>query len=158
MSAKPTVQITRLSQKTIHLFENLDKLYRAFAEEEGHTSPPEQFTNFVRGKLDDDSMLLLLAMTDTEVIGYALVFDVIDHPFIPDWARTGYITQMFVQASHRNQEVGQRILNHSIEWLSTRGVPQVMLNVHAHNSLGEKFWRREGFTPHLIRMKRRIES
>jgi hypothetical protein len=43
-----------------------------------------------------------------------------------------------------------------VEWLAGRAVSQVMLNVHAHNALGERFWRKQGFEPMLLRMGRQL--
>jgi len=161
MSSKSNYQIIRLQQHNNSWMEALDILYRAFAIEEGHTTPPEQFTDYVRQRLDDEQMLLSLAMahedsTSLRPIGYALVFDVMEHPFIPDWERSGYITQMFVQADHRQQGVGQFLFDYSMDWLAERNVPQVLLNIHPENALAERFWQKQGFITYLKRMKRLV--
>lgn len=171
MTPKPSAHVVRIQPQTDHLLDHLDKLYRLFAIEEGHTAPPEHFREFVAARLADDAMLVVLALTEdaptedalTEdahgeelAAGYALVFDVESHPFIPDWARAGYITQMFVHEDFRRHGVGRQMVAFCVEWLRQRGVEQVMLNVDVDNPHGEQFWRAAGFEPYLTRMKLRI--
>lgn len=164
MKPKSQTQIIRLDSHNAHHLHHLDKLYRHFAIEEGHTAPPEHFREFVAARLHDDAMLVLLAMSEEVIpedeqraVGYALVFDVESHPFIPDWARSGYITQLFVHEDFRRHGVGQQMVVFCLEWLRQRGVEQVMLNVDVDNPHGEAFWRVAGFAPYLTRMKMRIE-
>ena len=158
MPAKLNYQIIRLQQENQSLLEALDKLYRMFAAVEGHTTPPEQFVTYVSQRLDDEHMLLILAMVPLDnssslPVGYALVFDVMEHPFIPDWQRSGYITQMFVQSDYRQQGLGQLLFDYSMDWLAERNVPQVLLNIHPENALAERFWQKQGFSAYLTRMK-----
>lgn len=156
MMTSPPYQVIRLQSHDSQLLGGLDRLYRAFAIKDGHVSPPEQVMGNIVSRLDDETMLLIMAVTHEQPIGYALVFDVIEHPFIPDWQRSGYITQMFVQSGYRRQGVGQLLLDYSLDWLTQRGVPQLMLNVHVDNDLAERFWRKQGFTPYLRRLKRTL--
>ena len=149
-----TRQIVRIQQDNDHLLEELDRLYRGFAHEEGHTAPPEHFVEFVAARLEDQSMLAIVAFVDNHAAGYALVFDVAEHPFIPNWDRTGYITQLFVDDAYRRAGVGQELTDFALTWLTQRGVPDVMLNVDVDNDDGEKFWRRVGFSPYLTRMRK----
>ena len=157
------IQIIRLSRPEGGLIDGLGALYRAFAASEGHTTPHEQFMDFVVHRLDDESMLVALAEqvvagqenrdhpeATPQVIGYALVFDVAAHPFIPDWQRAGYITQMFVHEDYQRKGVGQKLFAHTLSWLADRGVGQVMLNVHAENDLATGFWQKQGFAPYLL--------
>lgn len=158
-----TIQIERLQHHNVHLLDELDRLYRGFAAEEGHTAPPEHFRDFIAARLDDLSMLVMIAQVEdsarnNRAVGYALIFDVMEHPFIPNWQRCGYVTQLFVDAGCRRQGVGQRMIEYGLEWLTQRGVPEVMLNVDVDNDEGERFWREVGFAPHLIRMKKNIDS
>ena len=156
MTRQSPSQIIRLTSHNTQRLADLDKLYRAFAVAEGHTVPPEHFTEFVAARLDDDVMLVVLALVGDDPVGYALVFDVVDHPFIPDWQRTGYITQMFVRADRQRQGIGQQMVDYTLAWLAQRAVPQVMLNVHAHNDSAADFWCKVGFTPYLSRMRREL--
>ena len=158
----PTIRckIVRLQRENANDINQFEPLYRIFAEEEGHTAPPEQVIEYVEQRLDDDTMLLLLALANVDgkeqAVGYALVFDVIEHPFIPDWERTGYITQMFVRPDVQRQGIGHQLFEASRDWLAQRDVGHVMLNVDVDNENGEAFWQKLGFTPYLTRMRRAV--
>ena len=59
--------------------------------------------DFVVARADDESMLAILAAIDGLAIGYCLSFDVQTHPFIPNWERSGYITNLYVEEPFRGQ-------------------------------------------------------
>jgi len=121
MPKTDSTKIERLQPHNAHLLDDLDRLYRGFAAEEGHTAPPEHFREFIAARLDDSSMLVILAQAASRAVGYALIFDVAEHPFIPNWQRCGYVTQLFIDAGHRRQGVGQQMLDHGLDWLTYLG-------------------------------------
>jgi GNAT superfamily N-acetyltransferase len=147
-------QIIRLHGHDFELLEELDRLHRAFFA--GSEVKPGQFMDFVTARLGDERMLLILAMAGDMPVGYGLAFDVAEHPFMPEWQRAGYITQLYVSVDHRRRGVGQRLVNHIIEWLASRGVARVLLNVVPDESVAERFWREQGFVPCRVRMTREI--
>jgi len=122
----------------------------------GSNTPLEQFMDFVTRRLGDETMLLILGLAGDTPIGYGLAFDVAEHPFMPEWQRSGYITQFFVASEHRRQGVGQLLLDSIIQWLASRGITDVLLNVSLENPVGDRFWRKQGFAPYLTRMKRKV--
>jgi GNAT superfamily N-acetyltransferase len=67
-------------------------------------------------------MLLIMCFAADIPIGYGLAFDVAEHPFMPEWQRSGYITQIFVTSEYRKQGVGQAMVKYIIRWLTSRGV------------------------------------
>jgi ribosomal protein S18 acetylase RimI-like enzyme len=154
----PAYPLVRLTETTAALLPELEALYREFAEHEGITSPVSQFMDAIGVHLEDDAMLLLLAQRHDgptpNAIGYVLAFDVPTHPFIPTWQRSGYITQLFVAAAYQRQGIGQALATACLAWFTERGLTQVMLNVDVANEPAARFWQQQGFTPHLLRMKR----
>lgn len=145
-------RVVRLRHHDPQLLESLDRLHRALIH--GSSTPPEQFMDFVTERLDDETMLLVLALAGDAPVGYALAFDVAEHVFMPEWQRSGYITQFFVAPEHRRQRIGQRMFDFVVHWLASRGVTDVLLNVAPDNPVGNLFWRKQGFVPQRIRMKR----
>ena len=153
MPSKPGYHVVRLSGPDPQLLESLDTFHQALIH--GSGTPPEQFMDFVIRRLGDETMLLLLGLVGDTPAGYGLAFDVVEHPFMPEWQRSGYITQFFVTPEYRRQGVGQMMFDHIVEWLASRGVTEVSLNVAVHNPAGDLFWRKQGFVPHRTRMKRK---
>lgn len=147
-------RVIRLRGHDFELLEELDRLHRAFFE--GSEVKPEQFMDFVTTRLGDEAMLLVLAMAGDTPVGYGLAFDVAEHPFMPEWQRAGYITQLCVSSDHRRRGVGQRLVDYIVEWLASRGVARVLLNVVPDESAAERFWREQGFVPCRVRMTREI--
>jgi len=151
-------ELIRLTTENSTLLEGLAQLNHQFAIEDGQQAPPMPFQEWIAARLDDEAMYIALVLEDGIPIGYVLIFDVMTHPFIPDWQRTGYITQLFVHANHRRKGVGQQLVDNGLAWLTQRGVPQVMLNVHADNPTGEQFWDSMGFLSYLLRKVRKLSS
>jgi GNAT superfamily N-acetyltransferase len=120
----------------------------------GHIGPPEAFTEFITRRLEDETMLLLIAWANETPAGYGLAFDVAEHPFMPEWTRAGYITQFLVSRQYRRQGVGQMLMDTIDDWFRSRGLQKVMLNVDIANETGIQFWKRWGFEPYAMRMRR----
>jgi GNAT superfamily N-acetyltransferase len=147
-------RIIRLHGHDSELLAELDRLHGVFFAGSGVKAG--QFMDFVTRRLGDETMLLILAMAVDAPVGYGLAFDVVEHPFMPEWQRAGYITQLYVSADHRRRGVGQRLVEHIIEWLASRGVARVLLNVVPGESVAERFWREQGFVACRVRMTREI--
>lgn len=101
-------------------------------------------------------MLALLLAIDNRFVGYVLAFDLSSHPLIPNWERSGYITNLLVVDAYQRRGYGQLLVHTVCDWLTARGVNQVMLNVDVDNPNGARFWERQGFHPILTRMKREL--
>jgi GNAT superfamily N-acetyltransferase len=119
-----------------------------------HIGSPEPFVEFVTKRLEDETMLLILAWDGKTPAGYGLAFDVAEHPFMPEWTRTGYITQFLVSRAYRRQGVGQMLMDTIDDWFRSRGLQKVLLNVDIANETGIRFWKRQGFEPYVMRMRR----
>ena len=120
----------------------------------GDKDSPERFINFVNRRLGDESMFLILAWADETPAGYALAFDVAEHPYMPEWTRAGYITQFLVARDYRKHGVGKLLMEHVNAWFDSRGLAKVLLNVNIDNETGIRFWERNGFKPYATRMRR----
>jgi GNAT superfamily N-acetyltransferase len=154
MQPETICQIIRLRRDNVHLLKDLDALHRAFFQ--GSSVPPEQFMDFVTKRLGDEAMLLILGIVEDVPISYGLAFDVAEHPFMPEWQRSGYITQLYVAPEHRRRGIGRELVEFIFDWLASRGVTNVLLNVIAGESTAEQFWRAQGFTPRRTRMGRSV--
>lgn len=151
MPSKPIYTIVRLSSAETRLMDSLGVFHRDLV---GADAPPGQFNRFVRQRLDDETMFLILALTGDTPVGYGMAFDVAEHPFMPEWQRQGYITQFYVAPAHRRHGVGRLMCDAIFDWLISRSITAVQLNVELDNPEGNAFWCSLGFVPHRMRMKR----
>lgn len=119
-----------------------------------HMGSPEPFIEFVNQRLEDETMLLILAWVDGTPAGYGLAFDVAGHAFMPEWTRSGYITQFLVSGQYRKQGIGTLMMDYINDWFRSRGLQKVLLNVDIDNEAGIRFWKSQGFEPYAMRMKR----
>jgi len=158
MQLQPSYRVVQLGQPDQRLLESLKKLHYELRTYHGSAPQTEHFVDFVTRRLGNESMLLAFGLAGDTPVGYSLAFDVFEHPFMPDWRRAGYITQLFVTSEHRRRGVGKQMLDFVIRWLAHRGVSNVLLNVSVENPLGNRFWQENGFTPYLVRMKRTISQ
>ena len=147
-------QVIRIQHPEPHLLDGLDRLHRAFFE--GSPVDPQQFMRFVMERLEDEAMLLILALAGDAPVGYGLAFDVTEHPFMPEWQRAGYITQLYVTPAHRRRCVGRLLVDHIQDWLASRGVRDILLNVVVDEPVSERFWRDQGLTPTRVRMRKTV--
>ncbi len=154
MQPETNCQIVRLCHDNAHLLDSLDTRHRAFFQ--GSSVPPEQFMDFVAKRLGDETMLLILGLVENTPVSYGLAFDVAEHPFMPEWQRSGYITQLYVDPEHRRHGVGRELVEFMLGWLASRGVTNVLLNVVAGESTADQFWRAQGFAPRRTRMGRSV--
>ncbi len=120
----------------------------------GDKDSPEPFASFVKQRLEDESMLLVLAWVDEVPVGYGLAFDVAEHPFMPEWTRAGYVTQFLVSRWYRQRGVGKMLMDYINDWFKSRGLRKVLLNVDIENEAGIRFWESQGFEGYAMRMRR----
>jgi ribosomal protein S18 acetylase RimI-like enzyme len=120
----------------------------------GDKGSSEPFIEFVTRRLEDETMLLILAWVDETPVGYGLAFDVAEHPFMPEWTRAGYITQFLVSQNYRQHGIGKMLMDHINDWFQSRGLRKVLLNVDIENEAGIRFWKSQGFEAYATRMKR----
>jgi GNAT superfamily N-acetyltransferase len=126
----------------------------ALRAEFGDSNSPEVFIRFVTRRLEDDTMLLVLAWDDATPIGYGLAFDVAEHPYMPEWTRAGYIAQFLIASGYRRHGVGSLLMDYIDAWFQSRGLEKTLLNVNLDNDPGIRFWKRYNFQPYALRLKR----
>ena len=120
----------------------------------GDNESPEPFTSFITRRLEDETTLLVLAWEGETPVGYGLAFDVESDPAKPEWTRCGYIAQFLVSESYRQLGIGALLINYIDGWFNERGLKKVLLNVNLDNENGILFWKKHGFKPYAMRMRR----
>jgi GNAT superfamily N-acetyltransferase len=144
-----TYRLTRYN----HPSQNWMGAVLALRAEFGDTDP-EPFVSFVTRRLEDETMLLVLAWDGETPVGYGLAFDVEADPAKPEWSRSGYLSQFLITASYRQKGVGGQLMAALDAWFAERGLEKVLLNVNMDNPPGIRFWEKQGFEAYAYRMKR----
>lgn len=146
----PKIHITRYN----HPSQNwLDAILQLRAEFD-MAGKADTFTHFILSRLEDETMLLILAWDGETPVGYGLTFDVESDPAKPEWERTGYISQFLVSEQYRQTGVGTLLMQEIDQWFLSQGLTKVLLNVDIGNAEGQRFWQRQGFEPYAVRMRR----
>ena len=120
----------------------------------GDSDSPEPFASFIKQRLEDETMLLILAWDGETPIGYGLAFDVESDSAKPEWTRSGYISQFLISEKYRQHGIGNLLMDYIDNWFNERGLKKVLLNVNLGNENGIRFWKKRGFTEYALRMKR----
>jgi ribosomal protein S18 acetylase RimI-like enzyme len=100
-----------------------------------------------------DGFAFLATRDDGNPVGY-LVGTVIPPSEIWDTGLMGYVDSLYVRADQRNQGIGVRLLEAAYAELATRGIGTISLDVVSANADAVRLYRRQGFTPTLLRMVR----
>jgi len=107
-SATPSIyRITRFNHPDQPWLEAVLALRAEF----GDSDSPEAFIRFVTRRLEDETMLLVLAWDGATPIGYGLAFDVAEHLYMPEWTRAGYIAQFLIASGYRQHGVGAALMD-----------------------------------------------
>jgi len=152
----PDIQFVRVTQFNPKQVDELCGMRDALMSHHDNFSSSELFRNFMLKHMSEDTMLIFLMYDGENAVGYGMAFDVEEHPFMPEWARRGYITQYFVDSAYRGKGIGELGLNYIHDWFRSRGLMNVMLNVDAENEIGVRFWVRHGYVPYATRMKHQL--
>ena len=60
--------------------------------------------------------------------------------------RRGYIYHLFVAPEHRGKQIGNRLLEASLNALKGEGIPRCIVTVLKENAVGNDFWRAKAWT------------
>ncbi len=149
---KNKITITNLGTKDSARLDDLCNLRNDLSVHHEDYTSSERFRNFMLKHLGEDTMLTFLILDSNKPVGYGIAFDVIEHIYMPEWTRRGYISQYYVDASYRGQGVGKMGLNYIHQWFKSRGITEALLNVALDNEAGNKFWRKQGYVAYATRM------
>lgn len=153
---KKLYQITRLCNDDPQQLEYLRHLRDGLMAYHNTYTSSDVFMDFVKRRLNDETMLIAFIGVDGIPVGYGHAFDVVEHPYMPEWTRAGYIAQFYIEEEHRRHKMGEMLLNYIHDWFDKRGIKKMMLNVGIENEIGQRFWKKHNYTPLAIRMKREI--
>jgi GNAT superfamily N-acetyltransferase len=74
-------------------------------------------------------------------------------PDIYTRATEARIGSLYVVASHRGQQVGERLVDQFLAWARERRADRATVSAFASNQGGLRFYERVGFTPHTVSLQ-----
>jgi len=75
---------------------------------------------------------------------------------ISKFGKKGYVSNLYVQKTHRNEGVGKKLLNASLKWLKNNKVKYISLEIHLKNNNAQKFYRNLGFKDYTLKLAKKI--
>ena len=113
----------------------------------------EGYAHFLRTQLADADVAIFVAERGDAIIGY--VYAAVEPP---SWKElrdvAGFIHDVIVDPAARRAGVATRLVETAAAWLTSRGVPRVMLWTAAQNQDAQRLFERLGFRRTMIEMTR----
>ena len=103
------------------------------------------FETHLRQAVEAEDFLVLVCVSEGEVIGYALS-SVEQHPPVVECRAFGHMDDLVVDEHRRRRGAGGMLVSATVEWFEERGIDRVEMEVAEANEPGLAFWRAVGFT------------
>lgn len=107
--------------------------------------------------LPDENRIVLVAEADGQPVGY-IHGTVGETPPVYAQRKHGSIVEISVTSGWRQRGVGGKLVAALLDWFGARGLTEVRLGRSARNPLATAFWRKMGFEPHMVQMRRKLEG
>jgi ribosomal protein S18 acetylase RimI-like enzyme len=112
----------------------------------------------LKGMVNDDNTLLLVAVDDNQIIGsgYAQIRASKTSSLIHEVH--SYLGFMYVTPEFRGLGINKMIIDKLIEWTKGKGIYDVYLDVYADNKAAVRAYEKVGFTKSLVEMKLNLNA
>jgi len=70
----------------------------------------------------------------------------------------GEIDSIYVQSKHRNKQIGKGLIEKSLNWLNSKNVEKIIVNISMGNEEVFDFYTQYGFKPRLTQLEMDFES
>jgi ribosomal protein S18 acetylase RimI-like enzyme len=118
---------------------------------------PHHYARFLGSQLDEADAVFLVAHSGDRIIGYA--YGALEgYDYMALRGPAGVIHDLVVDPAHRGRAVGQRLLDATLEQLTSRGAPRVVLFTAENNHAAQRLFARSGFRPTMIEMTRESDG
>lgn len=112
---------------------------------------------FLGTQLDKPNVIVLVAERDGDVIGYSYA-GVEGNDYMSLRGPAGVLYDIVVDPAHREQGVGRRLLDATMEALKARGAPRVLLSTAEQNAAAQRLFARAGFRRTMIEMTKELDE
>lgn len=118
---------------------------------------PADYAFFMSAQLDDQDKVVLVADDNGDVVGYAFAA-VKGYDYMALRGPTGVLHDVIVAPEHRGRGVGRLLLEATLEFFRSRGVPRVVLSTAERNEAAQRLFARMGFRRTMIKMTRELDD
>lgn len=87
------------------------------------------------------------------ILGYCHAMILENPPLVP-WQYYGYVSEIAV--TDRRRGTGTRLLEAAHAWFREKQLPYAEVNVSVKNAVAGRFWRKQGYTEFLERLRREL--
>jgi len=116
---------------------------------------PQRYGEFLLSQADRAEMVVLVAERSGEVVGYAYA-GMEGNDYMALRGPAGVLYDLVVDAKHRRQGIGSRLLESSLAALQQLGAPRVLLFTAEKNHGAQAMFAQAGFRPTMIEMTREL--
>ena len=134
--------IPDICQLWVEFLKYSEEFHPMFAIGEGAADHMEK--SFLRPALQDKYHLVLLALDDVKVAGYAVAKINEKLPTKHDFM-TGVIDHLFVTQDCRRRGVGGQMYAEVLKWFKSAGINRVEVQLIAKNKVACAFWKKQGY-------------
>jgi ribosomal protein S18 acetylase RimI-like enzyme len=115
------------------------------------------YASFLSAQLEASDKVILVAVDNGDVIGYAYAA-VEGYDYMALRGPAGVLHDIIVDPEHRSKGVGRLLLEATLEFFKSRGVPRVVLSTAERNEAAQRLFAKMGFRRTMIEMTRELND
>ena len=116
----------------------------------------EGYSSFIGTQLDKPNIIVLVAESDGEVIGYSYS-GIEGKDYMSLRGPAGILYDIVVDPAYSGRGVGQQLLGATLDALKEKGAPRVVLSTAEKNPVAQRLFERAGFRRTMIEMTRELD-
>ena len=111
----------------------------------------------LEGIIEDDCAAIYVALDDQTQIGF--IGGQIQSNFLPfsNISKVGYITGAYINQSYRRKGIMKLLEGRLLEFLKSKNIAYVDLNIISNNITGKTCWKRLGYETFREQMRKKIK-
>ena len=118
---------------------------------------PAGYASFMGTQLEDQDSSVLVADNNGDVVGYAYAA-IEGYDYMALRGPAGVLHDVIVDPEHRGQGVGRLLLDATLAFFRSRGVPRVVLSTAERNEAAQRLFASMGFRRTMIEMTRELDD
>jgi ribosomal protein S18 acetylase RimI-like enzyme len=112
---------------------------------------PAGYASFISTQLEDPDKAVLVADDNGVVIGYTYAA-VEGHDYMALRGPAGVLHDIIVEQEHRGRGIGRLLLDATLAFFRSRGVPRVVLSTAERNEAAQRLFESMGFRRTMVEM------